>query len=57
MLLGPNMIKEYICLPRSLVGAQRLQNLDHEDSRTAPHLIITNTLRNTSTYNQTIEIN
>ena len=57
MLLGPNMIKEYICLPRSLAAAQSLQNFDLERSRTALRLIMTNTPSNTITYKQTIKIN
>jgi len=51
------MIKEYTCLPHSLVAAQSLQNLDLEGSRMALRLNITNTPCNTSTYKQTIEIN
>ena len=51
------MIKEYTCLPRSLAAAQSLQNLDLEGSQTALRLINTNTLSNTSTYKQIMEIN
>jgi len=51
------MIKEYTCLPHSLVAAQSLQNLDLEGSQMALRLIITNTLSDTSTYKKKIEIN
>ena len=42
MLVEPNMIKEYICLPLSLVIAQILQTLALGGSRMAPHLLVMN---------------
>ena len=56
MLLRPNMIKEYTCLPQSLATAQTLQTPALGSSQTAPCLLITNQAKTQSTYKQIIDV-